>query len=161
MLIPRLCRPLLIYKISMSVANHVKQKICSYLKKWQNISLLCLSSSSSSCPVSLKSLTSILESNKISRHFLLRQSEDIQIYGSTPQLKSGFWDVTVAVLNTESRLQFQKVTGYHQISRAGFGLFKSPPIPHRNSHQYRKVISYLVREVDENAYQAEEEGGLI
>ena len=62
------------------------------------------------------------------------------------------WDVAEAVVDVESRLEFQKVIGYHQTSRAGFGSFKSPSIPRRNSHKYRRLISDLVGEVDENAY---------
>ena len=53
-----------------------------------------------------------------------------------------------------SRLEFQKVIGYHQTSRAGFGSFKSPSILCRNSQEYRRLISDLVSEVDENAYHA-------
>ena len=59
-----------------------------------------------------------------------------------------------AVVDTESRLEFQKVIGYHQNSTAGFGSFKSPSIPRRNSREYRRLISDLVGEVDENAYHA-------
>ena len=47
-----------------------------------------------------------------------------------------------------------KVIGYHQTSKAGFGSFKSPSIPRRNSHEYRRLISDLVGEVDENPYHA-------
>ena len=64
------------------------------------------------------------------------------------------WDVTEAVVDAETRHQFQKVIGYHRASRAGFGSFKSPSIPRKNSHKYKRLISDLVCEVDENAYQA-------
>ena len=85
---------------------------------------------------------------------LLRESADKQISKSASQLKCGFWDVAEALVDAESRLEFQKVIGYHQTSRAGFGSFKSPSIPRRNSHEYRRLISELVGEVDENAYHA-------
>ena len=73
---------------------------------------------------------------------------------SASQLKCGFWDVAEAVADAESRLEFQKVIGYHQTFRAGFGPFKSPSIPRRNSHEYRRLICDLVSEVDENTYHA-------
>ena len=107
------------------------------------------------CPLSLKSLTSILKSTKVSGHLLLRESADKQISESTCQLKISFWDVPEAVVDAESRLGFQKVIGYHQNSTAGFGSFKSPSIPLRNSHKYRRLISDLVGEVNENAYHAQ------
>ena len=85
---------------------------------------------------------------------LLRESADKQISQSASQLKCSFWDVAEADVDAETRLEFQKVFGYHQTSRAGFGSFKGPSIPRRNSHKYRRLISDLVREVDENAYHA-------
>ena len=69
-------------------------------------------------------------------------------------MKCGFWDIAEAVVDAESGLELQKVIGYHQTSRAGFGSFKSPSIPRRNSHKYRRLIWDLVGEVDENAYNA-------
>ena len=90
-------------------------------------------SSSFPCPLPLKSLTSILKSTKVSEHLLLRESADKQISESASQLKCGFWAVVEAVVDTESRLEFQNVIGYHQTPRAGFGSFKSPSIPRRNS----------------------------
>ena len=85
---------------------------------------------------------------------LLRESADKLISESASQLKCGFWDVAEAVVDAESRLEFKKVIGYHQTSRADFGSFKSPSIPRRNSHEYRRLISDLVGEVDENTYHA-------
>ena len=158
MLIPSLCWPLLIYKISISVVNCIEHKISSLLRKWLNIhhstTNIRLYSSSSPCPLPLKSLTSILHSTKVSGHLLLKEAADKQISESASQLKCGFWNVAEAVVDPESRLEFQKVIGYHQTSRAGFESFKSPFIPRRNSHEYRSLISDLVGEVNEHAYHA-------
>ena len=108
----------------------------------------------SPCALLLKSLTAILKSIKVSGHLLLRKSADKQISEPASQLKCGFWDVTEALVDAESRLEFQNVTGYRQTSRAGFGSFKGPSIPRRNSQEYRRLISDLVGEVDQNAYHA-------
>ena len=102
----------------------------------------------------LKSLPSILKSTKVSGHLLLRESADKPISKSASWLKCRFWDVAEAVVDAESRLEFQKVVGYHQTSRAGFGSYKSPSIHRRNSHKYRRLISDLVGEVDENTNHA-------
>ena len=113
MLIPRLRWPLLNYEISISVVNRLEHKMSSYLRKWLNIHLsttnICLYSLNSPCPLPLKSLTSILKSTKVIGHLLLRESADKQISESASQLKCGFWDVTEAVVDAESRLEFQKV----------------------------------------------------
>ena len=153
MLIPRLRWPLLIYKISISVVNCIKHEISSFFRKWLNIhhstTNICLYSSTFPCPLPLKSLTSILKSTKVSGHLLLREFADKQISKSDSQLKCGVWNVAEAVVDAESRLEFEKVIGYRQTSRAGFGSFKSPSIPRRNSHEYRRLILDLVGEVDE------------
>ena len=158
MLIPRLRWPLLIYEISISVVSRLEVNISTYLRKWLNIHCsttnICLYSSSSPCPLPLKSLTSVLKSAKVSGHLLLRDSSDDQISKSDYRLKCGFWDVTEAVVDAESKLEFQKIIGYHQTSKAGFGLFKQPTIPPRNTYEYRSLISDLVNEDDENKYQA-------
>ena len=116
----------------------IEHKISSLLRKWLNIhhsrTNICLHFSTSPCPLPLKSLTSILKSTKVSGHLLLKESADKKISESASKLKCGFWDVTEAVVDDESRLEFQKVIGYHQTSTAGFGSFKSPSIPRRNSH---------------------------
>ena len=107
------------------------------------------------CPLPLKSLTSILKSTKVSGHLLLRESADKQISQSDSQLKCSFWDVAEADVDAETRLEFQKVFGYHQTSRAVFGSFKGPSIiPRRNSRKYRRLNFDLVGEVDEYAYHA-------
>ena len=149
---------LLIYKISFSVANHLVLKVSPYLTKWLNVhhstTNIFLYSLTSPCPLSLKSLTSVIKSTKVSGHLLLKDSADKQISESSSQLKCGFWDVTETFVDAECRLEFHKVMGYHETSRVGFGSFKSPSIPRRNSHKYRRLIFDLVSEVDENAYQA-------
>ena len=168
MLIPRLCWPLLIQGISISVVNCLEHKISSYLNIHRSTTNTCLYSLTPPCPLPLKSLTSTLKSIKVSGHLLLRKSADKQISESTSQLKCGFWDVTEAishlkcgiwdvteaVVDAESKLEFQKVIGYHQTSRAGLGSFKNQFIPRRNGHEFRKLFSDVVNEVDENTYQA-------
>ena len=95
----------------------------------------------------------LLPSAFVSGHLLLTESTDKQIFESASQLKCDFWDVTEAAVDAESRLEFQKVIGYHRTSSTGFGSFKSPYIPCRNSHEYRRLISELVGEVFESGYQ--------
>ena len=113
MLKPRLRWPLLIYEISISVVNCIEHKISSFLRKWLNIhhstTNICLHSSTSPCPLPLKSLTSILKSTRVIGHLLLRESADKQISKSASQLKCGFWDVAEAVVDAESRLDFKKL----------------------------------------------------
>ena len=130
----------------------------SFLKKWLNIhhstTNMCLYSSTSSCPLPLRSLTSILKSTKVRGHLLLRESADKKNSKFTSQLKCCFWDVTESVVDAEGSLEFQKVIGYHQTSRPGFVSFKSQSIPRRNPHKYRRLISDLFGEVDENAFNS-------
>ena len=134
MLIPRLCWPLLTYEISISVVNHLEQKIC-YFRKWLNIhhstTNICLYFSKSPCPLSLRRLTLILKST----------SQGAFVIKWDCRYTNWLLDVTEEFVDGESRLEFQKVIGYHQAVRAGFGLLKIPSVPHRNSPKHRRLIS--------------------
>ena len=61
------------------------------------------------------------------------------LYSCNPALRSGFWNVAETVVTAESRLEFQKLLGYHQTNRAGFGSFHQPEIPCKDSHAIQKV----------------------
>ena len=83
----------------------------------------------SPCPLPIKSLSSVMKSSKVSGFLLLRDSADEAISSSNFSLETGSWDVAEAVTAAESRLEFQKVLGYHQTNRAGFGSIHIPGIP--------------------------------
>ena len=105
-------------------------------------------------PSAFEEFNIIFKSTKVSVHLLWRESVDNQISGSTSWWKCGFWDATEAVVDAVSRLEFQKVIGYYQTSRTGFGSFKTPSTPWKNSHECRRLVSDLVHEVNENACKA-------
>ena len=80
LLVPRLRWPLLIYEIPISMVTKLEQKISCCIRKWlrlhnttTNISLY---SSSSPCPLPIKSLSSIMKSAKVSGQLLLQESAD-------------------------------------------------------------------------------------
>ena len=137
----------LILKISISVVNCLEYKISSYLRKWLNIH----QSTTNKYLFFDFPLPSAIEEFNINTQ--ISQSQRANFSGSTSQLKCGFWDVTEEVLDAESRLEFQNVIGYHQTSTAGFGSIKTPSVTHRNSLKYRRLISDLVCEADEDAYK--------
>ena len=101
----RLRWPLLIYEIPISVVKKLEQKISTFLRKWFRIhhstTSICLYSSSSPCPLPLKSLTSVLKATKVSGHLLLRESSDTSIPNSANHLKCGLWNVSDEVLEAE------------------------------------------------------------
>ena len=156
--IPRLRWPLLIYEISVSVVLQLEQKISSHLRSWLRLhhstTNICLYSSISPCPLPIKSLTSVLKAAKVSGHLLLRESADEFVASCNPALRSGFWNVAETVVTAESRLEFQKLLGYHQTNRAGFGSFHQPEIPCKDAHAYRKLISSVLKEEDEDLFRA-------
>ena len=154
LLIPRIQWPLLIYEVSISVASRLEQKVSSFIRKWLHLhhstTNICLYSSSSPCPLPIKSLTSILKSSKISGHLLLRDSQDPLVSGSTPVLKSGSWKVEEAVRSAEAELHFKTIRGPPQFGRAGLGMSKRPTLPKmKNSHEYRKLVSDTSKEISE------------
>ena len=158
LLIPRLRWPLLIYEIPLNIVIRLEQNISCYIRKWlrlhnstTNISLY---SSTSPCPLPLKGLSSVLKAAKVSGHLLLRDSADKVVSDSNINLKAGKWNVSKSVKEAEETLEFKKILGYHQTNRAGFGSLSIPEIPPKRSHQYRKLVSDVVEELDDNKRQA-------
>ena len=159
LLIPRIQWSLLIYEVPISVAVRLEQKTSSFIRKWLNLhhstTNICFYSSSSPCPLPIKSLTSIFKSCKISGLLLLRDSKDPLVSGNKPNLKSGSWNANGAVRSAESELNFRKLRGPTQFGRAGIGTTSHTPIPNdKHFHEYRKLISKTSKEIDEESQLA-------
>ena len=139
-------------------ALRLEQNISTFLRKWLKLhhstSNLCFYSSLSPCPLPVKSLTSILKSAKISGHLLLRDLKDPLVASSPPSLRSGSWDASDTVRCAESSLTFQKVVGNTQLGRAGLGYSKSIITPDKRSHGYRKLVSSVAKDIDEECNYA-------
>ena len=118
LLVPRLCWPLLIYEIPISAVLHLEQKISCYIQKCfklnNSTTNLCSYSFVSPCPLSIKSLTSMMGSAKVSGHLLLHKSSDLCVSGTNIDLKPGNWKVPEAVRKAESTFEFKIIIGYHQ-----------------------------------------------
>ena len=158
LLIPRARWPLLIYEISYSTVFKLEQRISPYVRKWlklhSSITNISLYSSSSPCPLPLKSLTSILKSCKISGHLLLRDSNDPSVSSNNIKLKSGTWQVSDSVNTAETELNFRNIIGHRQMGKAGLGVISQPETPTKGTHDYRKLISDIVYDNDEEVFQA-------
>ena len=153
LLIPRIQWPLLIYEVSMSTATRLEQKISSFMRKWLHLhrstTNLCLYSSSSPCPLPVKSLTSVLKSSKISGHLLLRDSKDPLVSAVKPALYSGSWKASDAIDSAEAELRFKNIRGPPQFGRAGLGMSSHKTVPvEKHCHDYRKLISDTAKEID-------------
>ena len=137
LLIPRLRWPISIYEVSPSTVLSLEQKISTYVRKWlklyKKITNICLYSNTSPCPLPLKSLSSVLTSSKASNQLLLKESKDPCVKNNAPALKSGDFQVHAMVADAEETIEFKKVLGYHQTSKAGLGSFHLPDIKDKDS----------------------------
>ena len=105
-------------------------------------------SSTFPCPLPIKSLTSILKAAKVSGLLLLRDSLDPLVNTSVPHLKVGEWKVEDVVKQGEDKIEFEKVLGYHPHNRAGLGFIKQTEVPPKQTHDYRKLVSDKVNEIN-------------
>ena len=153
LLIPRLRWPLMIYEFALSVVVKLEQKISFFIRKWLRLNNtttnICLYSSSSPCPLPIKSLSSVLKSAKVSGQLLLNESVDPYVSSSNVSLSAGNLNIPEVVNAAENKLNFKNILGYHQSHRAGFGSLSIPEVPPKHSHAYRKLISSMVDELDE------------
>ena len=108
----------------------------------------------SPCPLPLKSLSAVLKSAKVSGHLLLRDSADSSVSEANMNLRCGSWDVSSEVNKAEQMLNLRKIMGHHQTNRAGLGSSSTPEVPPKRSHEYRKLISTIVEESDQNRFEA-------
>ena len=116
--------------------------------------IICLYSSSSPCPLPIKGLSSVLKSAKVSAQLLLRESSDPYVSESNISLSAGKLKISEVVQTAENFLDFKSIIGYHQSHRAGFGSLSIPEVPPKHSHAYRKLLSSMVEELDEEKRQA-------
>ena len=138
MLLPRARWPIQIYEVPFSTILKLEQFTSVYIRKWLKIhhsmTNICLYSSTSPCPLPIKSLTSILKAAKVSSHLLLRDSLDHPVNTSVPHLKVGEWKVEDVVKQGGDKIEFEKVLGYHQHNRAGLGSIKQTKVPPKQTH---------------------------
>ena len=129
-----------------------------YIRKWPKIhrytANICLCSSTSPCPLPIKSLTSILKAAKVSGHLLLRDSLDPLVNRSVPYHNVGKWKVEDVVKQGEDKIEFEKVLGYHQHNCSGLGSIKQTEVPPKQTHDYRKLVSDKVYDLEEERYLA-------
>ena len=158
LLVPRLRWSLLIYQIPISVVAKLQKKISCCLRKWFHLhnttTNISLHSSSLPCPLPLKSLSSIMKSAKVNGQVLLRESADPYVSEAKVLLKSDNWSASEAVEEAEKRLNFKQLLGYHQCHRAGFGSISNPEVPPKHAYAYRKLLTSMVEEAEEEKYQA-------
>ena len=84
----------------------------------------------------------------------LRESADPYVSEAKVLFKEGNWSASKAVEEAEERLNFNQILGYHQCYRAGFGSISIPEVPHKHSYAYRKLLTSMVQEAEEEKYQA-------
>ena len=95
-------------------------------------------------------MTSILKAAKVSGLLLLRDSLDPLVNTSVPHLKVGEWKVEDVAKQGEDKIEFEKVLGYHQHNRAGLGFIKQTEVPPKQTHDYRKLVSDKVHDLEES-----------
>ena len=120
LLIPRIQWPILIYEVPISLAFKLEQKASVYIRKWlklhKSITSLSFYSSASPCPLPVRILKYVPKFSKISRHLLLKHSQDASVSSSVPKLQAGNWQVEEAVRACETDLKHKSIIGHHQHS---------------------------------------------
>ena len=54
----------------------------------------------------------------------------------------------------EDKIEFEKVLGYHQHNHAGLDFIKQTEVPPKQTHNYRKLVSDKVHDLEEERYLA-------
>ena len=145
---------ILIYEVPISLASKLNQKASVYIRKWLKLhksrTSLSFYSSASHCPLPVRSLTSVLKSSKISRHLMLKPSQDASVFSCVPKLQAGNWQVEESVQACETDLKHKSIVGHHQHSRHQLGNIKTPKLSlDKLSKDYRTFISSHHKEIED------------
>ena len=128
LLVPCIQWPILIYGVPISLVSKLEQKASVYIWKWvklhKSMTSLLFYSSASPCPLTVRSLTSVLKSSKISRHLLLKHSHDASISSCVPKLQAGNWQVEEAGRACETDLKHKSIIGHQPTAAMGWGILK-------------------------------------
>ena len=121
MVIPRLCWPLLIYKISVSVVKCLELKISFLFKKMALYSSFYYKYRSVffnlPFPSAFEEFNTNTQINQSQWAFVINRVSRSKNFGVSFSVEMLLlWDGTEAVVDAESRLEFQIVIGYHQPS---------------------------------------------
>ena len=74
----------------------------------------------------MESLSSALKASKISRHLLLRSSQEPLVAGCIPKLQAGTWKVEDAVSSCENDIKINQVSHHN---RHGLGYYTTLKVP--------------------------------
>ena len=154
LLIPRIQWPVLIYEVPISLVSKFEQNALIYIRKWlqlhQFVASLSVCSSVTSCPLAVRSLTSVLKSSKTSRHLLLKHSLDASVSSCVPKLQATNWQLEEAVPACETDPKHKSIIGHHQHSPHGLIVIKTSKVPSdKSSRDYRTFISSHHKEIDD------------
>ena len=151
-LIPRIQWPLLIFKIPISLAFKLEQKVCLHSKVLTSplsIKSLFLFFSIS-LSIANNRLSSALNASKISGYLLLRTSQDTLVSGCVPKLQTGTWKVEDAVSSCENDIKLNQLCGNSHHNRHGLGYTTTPKVPrHKSSKHYWRYISQSHKSIDD------------
>ena len=89
-----------------------------------------------------------MKSPKISGELLLCESSHPFVVSASVCMNAGNWIASDAIANTEARLEFKKIMGYHLSHKTGLGSFSIPETPAKNSHAYGKLLSTVQEEAN-------------
>ena len=145
---------ILIYEVPISLASKLNQKASVYIRKWLKLhksrTSLSFYSSASPCPLPVRSLTSVLKSSKISRHLILKPSQDASVFSCVPKLQAGNWQVEEGAQACETDLKHKSIVGHHQHSHHQLGDIKTSKLPpDKLSKDYRTFISSHHKEIED------------
>ena len=150
LLVPHFWWHLLIYEIPIYVVKNLEQQIFSCIRDWlclhNRTTNIPLYTSSSLCPLPIKSLSSILKSAKVSDQLLLWDSADPCVSEGKVLLKSGNCSASEVLEKTKKRSSLKQILGYHQSERAGFGSTSIPKVLPKHSYAYRKLLASIVEQ---------------
>ena len=151
-LLPKLMWPLLVYEVPLTTAERMERAASRYLRKWLGVppsfTNIGLYSNTAKLSLPISSITEEYKVGKIRAIATLRNSQDIIVRQSNPQVKTGRkWNAEESLSEAEARIQHKKIIGTICKGRRGLGFGTSNQPEKQESH--RNQILQEVRSAEE------------
>ena len=154
MLLPKLMWPLTIYNVPLTKVNEIQKQLTGKLKKWlglpRSLSEACLYARTSKLQMPFRELTEEFKAAKTRLLITLQGAEDQCVKGAGVCVDGGRKaDTQADIVEAESRLRTQEITGIPNQGKEGLGLKPRKYFSKQEKKEKRRMVVNTVREMEE------------
>ena len=152
-LYPRLSWPLMMYEVAVTRVDQIQMKCNIYIRKWLGLPRIlnttALYRQCGALQLPLTSITEVYKAGKIRTVMMLKESNDPEIRGDPPSVKTGkLWQAEAETNKIISALEHRDMVGAAQSDRKGLGNGDFRPFRQMSQKDRRAAATTQVRKIE-------------